>query len=193
MHVQAKRVLPEPAEAGIGGGPAVVVFAEPGDGAVVDDLAFGIAPAAVDDLVHGDLVDVAGDDAVDEAGGVAAGDAVFEERGDVNQRGGVANGVVFVFVVGFIDADGVIAGPFAIVEALAEREGAFVKSGSDGQRSLLESSSSGIIRARHDAGQASEEGGTQAGEWRVTKNVGRDEEGTVKWRGLPDPEAVKIP
>jgi len=36
-----------------------------------------------------------------------------------------------------VDADGVIAGPFAVVEAFAESEGAFVESGSDGQGRLL--------------------------------------------------------
>ena len=130
VYVQAESVLLEPAEAGVGGGPAVVVFAEARDGAVVDDFAFGIAPAAVDDLVDCDLINVAGDDAVDELGGVASGDAVFEEGRDVDERGGVADGVVLVLVVHFVNADGVIAGPFAIVEAFAEGEGAFVEGGS---------------------------------------------------------------
>jgi len=70
LDVEAERILLEPAETGVGGGPAVFVFAETGDGAVVNDFSFGVAPAAVDDLVHGYFVDVARDDAVDEAGGV---------------------------------------------------------------------------------------------------------------------------
>jgi len=132
VDVEAESILPEPAEAGIGGGPAVVIFAEAGDGAVVNDLAFGIAPAAVDDLIQRNLIDVAGDDAIDEASGVAAGDAIFEERRDVQEGSGVADGVVLVLVVHFVDTDGVIAGPLAIAEAFAEGESAFVKSGSDG-------------------------------------------------------------
>jgi hypothetical protein len=35
----------------------------------------------------------------------------------------------------FVNADGVIAGPFAVVEAFAERERFLVKSGSDGHES----------------------------------------------------------
>jgi hypothetical protein len=38
-----------------------------------------------------------------------------------------------VLVVNLIDADGVIAGPFAIVQAVAKRERSFVECGSDGQ------------------------------------------------------------
>ena len=132
LHIQAKGVLPEPAQAGIGGGPAVVVFAEARDGAVVNDLAVGIAPAAVNDLIDGHLVDVAGDDTIDEFAGVAAVDAVFEERCDVDQSRGVADGVVLVLVRHFVDAGGVIARPLLEVEAFAERESSFVKSGSDG-------------------------------------------------------------
>src|SRR5262249_8488177 len=66
LHVEADCILLEPAEARIGGGPAIIVFAETSDGAVVDDLALGIAPAAVDDLVDRNFADVAGDDAVDK-------------------------------------------------------------------------------------------------------------------------------
>ena len=115
IDIEAEGVLLEPAEAGIGGGPAIFVFAEAGDGAVVDDFALGIAPAAVDDLADGDFIDVAGDDTVDQLGGVGSGDEVFEERRDVDERGGIADGVVFVLVRHFVDADGVIARPLAIV------------------------------------------------------------------------------
>ena len=132
VDVEAEGVLLKPAEAGIGGGPAIFIFAEPGDGAVVDDVAFRVAPAAVDNLIDRDLINVPSDDPVDELGGVLAGDAIFEERGNVDERGRVANGVVFVLVRHFIDADGVIAGPLAIAEAFAEGHGAFVKSCSDG-------------------------------------------------------------
>ncbi len=120
----------EPAQAGVGGGPAIIVFAEAGDGAVVDDVALRIAPAAVDDLVDRNFVDVAGDDAVHKFSGVFSGDAIFEERRDVDERGGIANGVVLVLVVHLVNADGVVAGPLAIVEAFAEGEGAFVECGS---------------------------------------------------------------
>ena len=152
-YVEAESVLLEPAEAGIGGGPAIVVFTETGDGAIVDDLAFGVAPAAVDDLVDGDFIDVARDDPIDEARGVGTGEAIFEERGDINERGGVADGIVLVLVVHLVDADGVIAGPLAVVEAFAESEGAFVESGSDGQGSLLWKMRCGIIVGANDREQ----------------------------------------
>ena len=131
LHVEAESILLEPAETRIGGGPAIVVFGEAGDGAVVDDFAFGIAPAAVDDLIDGDFIDVAGDDAIYELGGVATGDAIFKERRNVDERSGIADGIVFVLVVHFVNADGVVAGPFAIVKALAECEGSFVEGSSD--------------------------------------------------------------
>jgi len=161
LDVEAERVLLKPAEAGIGGGPAIFIFAEARDGAVVDDFAFGIAPAAVDNLVDGDFVDVAGDDAVEETRSVGSGDAVFVERRNINEGGGIADGVVLVLVVHFVDADGVIAGPLAIVEAFAEGESAFVECGSDGQGSLLLGMRGGIIVARREREQAA------GGNWRV--------------------------
>jgi len=130
--IEGEGVLLKPAEAGVGGGPAIVVFAEASNGAVVDDFSIGVAPAAVNHLIDRDFVDVARNDAVDEAGGVGAGDAVLEERGNIDERGGIADGVVLVLVVHFVNADGVIARPFAVVEAFAEGERLFVKGGSDG-------------------------------------------------------------
>src|SRR6202008_942155 len=102
-----------PAKAGVGGGPTVLVFTEARDRAVVDYLAFRVAPTAVNDLIDGDLINVAGDDAIDELRGITSGDAIFEERGDINEGGGVADGVVLVLVVHLVDADGVVAGPLA--------------------------------------------------------------------------------
>ena len=46
----------------------------------------------------------------------------------------VANGVVLVLVVNFVHAHGVVAGPLAVVQAVAEGESSLVKCGSDGQR-----------------------------------------------------------
>src|SRR4029077_1773432 len=124
--IEPQGVLMEPAEAGVGGGPTVGVLVEAGDGAIVNHFALLVAPAAIDYLAGGDFVDVAGDDAVHEPGGVTASDQVFEQGRDVNEGGGVANGVVLVLVVGFVDADGIIAGPFAVVKALAETQGSIV-------------------------------------------------------------------
>ena len=132
IHVQA--VLAEPAQAGIGGGPAIDVFFETRNGAVVDDLALFIAPAAINDLAHFDFVDIARDNAVHEACRVLAGDQILVKRRDVDERGRVANGVVLVLMMHFIHADGVVARPLAIVQAVAKGESSLVKCGSDGQR-----------------------------------------------------------
>ena len=135
VYVKPEGILLEPAETGIGGGPAIVIFAEPGDGAVVNDFAFLIAPAAIDDLSDRNLVDVATDDAIDEAGGVRPGDAVLEKGRDVDERGRIADSVVLVLVRHFVDTDGVVARPFFEIQAVAESEGSFVESGSDGHKS----------------------------------------------------------
>src|SRR5262249_40942285 len=60
-HVHVQTVLAKPAQAGIGGRPAVLVFFQASDGAVVDHLALLVAPATVNHLPHADLGDVAGD------------------------------------------------------------------------------------------------------------------------------------
>ena len=88
-------------------------------------------------MPDGNFIDVAGDDPVHQAGGIFAADHVFEKRTDVDEGGRIAYGVVLMLVVSFVNADGVISRPLAIVEALAERESALVKCGSDRQRTLL--------------------------------------------------------
>src|SRR5215469_3178411 len=84
VHIQA--VLTEPAQAGVGGGPAIDVFLETRNRAVVDHLPFLIAPAAVNNLPDFDLIDVACDHAVHQAGRILAGDQVLVEWGNVDQR-----------------------------------------------------------------------------------------------------------
>jgi hypothetical protein len=151
LDIEAEGVLLKPAKTWIGGSPAIFVFSQARDGAVVNDFAFGIAPAAVDDLIDSDSVDVARDDSIDETRGVWTSDAIFVERRNIDKRGGVADGVVLVLVVHLVDADGVIAGPLAIVEAFAKGESAFVECGSDGQGNLLLRMRGGIIVGRRDA------------------------------------------
>ena len=132
LHVESDGVLPEPAQVGIGRGPAITILFQPGDGAVVNDLAVFIAPAAVDHLIDRDLVDVARDDAIDEARGIAAGDHVLVERRHVDQRRRIADGVVLVLMVSLIDTDRIEPRPLAVIQALTERKGSFVNRGSDG-------------------------------------------------------------
>ena len=126
LHLESDGVLAEPAQIGIGGRPAIAVLLQPRNCAIVNDLAFFVAPAAVDHLVDGDLVDVTGDDTIHEAGGVAPGDHVLEQRGHVEKRGGVANGVVFMLVMSFINADRIEPRPLTVIQALAKWKGALV-------------------------------------------------------------------
>src|SRR5438094_3491983 len=129
----------EPAQVRLGGGPAIAVFVEARDGAVVNHFALLVAPAAINHLSLGHFVNVARDDAVHQLGSVAPGDQVLVQRRDVNQRRCIADSVVLVLMVHLIHADRVISRPLAIIEALAEREGAFVKGGSDGHDFLFNS------------------------------------------------------
>src|SRR5258708_5712495 len=135
----------KPAEVGLGGGPAISVLVQPRDGAVIDNLALLVAPAAIDHLALGDLRDVSRDDSIDQLGGVAPSDQVFEQRGDVDERGGIADGVVLVLMMHFVGADGVVSRPLAVIKALAQREGAFVKSSGDGHEKRPRKSGMGII------------------------------------------------
>ena len=129
--VEARRVLGEPAQVRIGGRPAIHLLRHPRHRAIVDDLAVFVAPRRVVDLADRHLRRVARDDAIDEPHRVGARHAVLEERRDVDQRAGVADGVVFVLVMRLVGADGVVAGPVAIVEALAQLERACVEGGTD--------------------------------------------------------------
>ena len=122
VDAQAGRVLPEPAEARIGGGPAILLLAQPRHRPVIDDLAVLVAPRRVTDLADRHALDVAGDDAIDEPRRVRSADAVLEQRRDVDQRGRVADRVVLVLVVRFVCADGVVPRPVAIIQRLAERK-----------------------------------------------------------------------
>src|SRR5207247_3268371 len=67
------------------------------------------------------------DDPVDQPRRVTSRDEVLKKRRNVDKRGRIPYGVVFVFVVGFIRADGVIPRPLAIVQAFTERERPVVK------------------------------------------------------------------
>src|SRR5581483_4383784 len=131
FDLQTDGVLPKPAQVGIGGCPAITVFFQPRDGAVVDNLAFFVAPAAIDDLIDCNLVDLSGDDAVHESRRILTGDHVFVKWRDVDQRAGVADSVVFVLVVSFVDTDRVIPRPLAVVEALAKRKRPLMNGSSD--------------------------------------------------------------
>ena len=134
--VHAARVLPEPAQARIRRRPAERLLRQPRHRPVVDHLAVLVAPRRVEHLADGHLRHVARDQPIDQARRVRSGDHVLEERRDVDQRRGVADGVVLVLVVALVGADGVVARPLAIVQALAERKGAVVEGRSDRHAAL---------------------------------------------------------
>lgn len=111
--------MSKPAKARVRGGPAIGILFEARDRSVVDDFSLFIAPAAVDDLSDLHFVDVARDDAIDEFGGVLAGDEVLVKWRDVDERARIANSVVLVLMMHFINADRVISGPLAVIQAMA--------------------------------------------------------------------------
>ena len=131
LDVHPGCVLCKPAQARIGCGPAIGVFLEPGHRAVVDHFSMLIAPRRVDDLAHRHLSHVTSDYAIDQSRRISTRQPVLVEWRDIDQRRSVANRVVFMFVMWFVRADGVIAGPFAIVETFAKWKCAFVKCSSD--------------------------------------------------------------
>src|SRR5207302_10899828 len=131
-EVESVRVLRGPSKAGIGRGPGNGVLRYGRQSPVVDDLAVLVAAGRVIRLTDGELVRVARDHAVDQPDCVAATNEVLEQRRDIDERRRVADRVVLVLVMRFVRADGVVAGPFAIVQALGERERALVHGGPDG-------------------------------------------------------------
>src|SRR5215210_57589 len=131
MDVQPGRVLPEPAEAWIGGSPAEPRLSQPRHRPVVDHAAVLVAPRCVEDLADSHLADVASDHPVDEARRAGAGDGVLEQRRNVDQGGGVANDVVLVLVMPFVRARRVVARPFPVIEAFAQRERPLMDRGSN--------------------------------------------------------------
>ena len=107
-------VLAEPAQARIRGRPAEGLLAQSRHRAVVDHFAVLVAPRRVEHLPDRHPRDVSGDDPIDELGRVAPGHEVLEQRRHVDQRRGVADGVVFVLVVALVGADRVVTGPLAV-------------------------------------------------------------------------------
>ena len=138
LDIQPHGVLPKPSQTGIGRGPSILLLVQSRDRPVIDHLALLIAPGCVPDLPDAHASNVTRDDAVHEPRRVSTGDAVLEERGDVDEGGCVANGVVFVLVVALVRAHGVVARPLAIVQRFAQCEGARVKRRPYGHGRIIE-------------------------------------------------------
>ena len=96
--VQAFRCGLEPAVLRPGGGPEVGAVREQRNGAVIEHAAGLIAPRGVDDLHRLDAINTASDDSVNELRGVRAGQAVLAHRGDIEEGGREADGMVFQVV-----------------------------------------------------------------------------------------------
>src|ERR1041384_2261194 len=127
LNVHARGVLSEPTKTRIGGRPAIRVFFETRNRAVVDYFATFVAPGCIDYLAHRHLSHVASDDAIDEARRIFAGQPVFEQRRDVEQRSSIADRVVLMLVMRLVRTDRVVTRPLAIAETFAERACSFVK------------------------------------------------------------------
>ena len=108
-HLEPDGVLGEPAQARVGRGPAINVFIEPRHRAVVDHFAVLVAPGRVNHLADRNLAQVARDDAIDQTRRIFSRNSIFEQRRDIDERRGIANGVVLVFVMSFVRADRVVA------------------------------------------------------------------------------------
>src|SRR5437016_13301181 len=78
---------------------------------------------------------------IHQLGRVFSCDEIFVERRNIDQPGRVADRVVLVLVVHFVHADRLIARPFAVVQAVTQGKGPFVKCGSYGQGDFLRFSS----------------------------------------------------
>src|SRR5688572_375636 len=141
---------------------------------VVNHFSPLVAPWRVNNLAHRDLPHVACDHTIDEPRRVLAGEPVLEQRRNIDQRRGVANRVVLMFVMRFVRTDGVVTGPLAIAKTLAELKRSFVKCGSDRHdwwlyprlaafvrasdyKYAYDSSASCITQTKHDAKVRSEE------------------------------------
>lgn len=97
----------EPEDVGLDAGGVddkkIFVFADAIGVEVVDDAAFCVAHEGVLAGADGEFADVVGEGAIEEIGGAGAGEERFAHVGDVEDAGGVADGLVFVGDGGVLD------------------------------------------------------------------------------------------
>src|SRR5207247_342950 len=105
---------------------------EAGDRAVVDDPTLLVAPGRVVDAADRELLRVPRDHAVDEPGGIGAGDEVLVEGRDVDERDRLPDRVVLDLVGVVVRARSEVARPFAPLQLAVERCGAGMERSSDG-------------------------------------------------------------
>ena len=126
LDVKADRRGREPVELSLGGAHAVLVVGHAKDGAVIDQLALVVAPHRIRDPPRPRLAQIAGHQAVEEAQGVGAGDAVLHHRSQVVERARITDREVFLLDAGE-DIDGGVAAPRHEAVQLARRAGALVE------------------------------------------------------------------
>src|SRR5206468_8368104 len=90
------RILVKPSQVGIGGSPPIHVFIQARNSSIVDDFSSLVAPCRVDHLSDGNFAHIASDDPVDQPRRVTSRDEVFKKRRNVDERGRIPYGVVFV-------------------------------------------------------------------------------------------------
>ena len=96
--VQALACRFKPAVLRLRGGPEVGAVGEERHGAVIKDAAVVIAPWCVDGAHRLDAINTTGDDAINELRRIWSGDAVLAHWGDVEERRGEADRMVFQVV-----------------------------------------------------------------------------------------------
>jgi hypothetical protein len=81
---------------------AKMIFSQSKDGPILNQLPLPITPASIDHLMDLTLGHIAGDDTVQEPDGLSATDRVFEEWGNIDQSGGISDGMVLIFVLNLV-------------------------------------------------------------------------------------------
>ena len=160
VGVEARRVHAEPPFGRIGGGDPVGVLGQPSDRAVVDHLAFFVAPRRIEDLVDLEPGDVSGHHAVEQASGVGPTNDVLVQRRDVDDPCRLADRVVFDVVEVGVDGRAVVARPFTPCEMCVQLGLSRVEHGADAHRGPS------VIRLASvaDAGWASSRGVLTSGQ-----------------------------
>src|SRR5439155_18307083 len=103
----------KPSQVGIRRRPTIRVLTQARDRSVIDDFSSFVAPWRVDHLPYGNFSHVPRDDTINEPCRVMPCNAVLEKRRDVDERDRIPYCVIFVLVMSFIRADGVISRPLA--------------------------------------------------------------------------------
>ena len=110
----------EPAVLWPGSGPEVGAVREQRNGAVIEHAAGLVAPRGVDDLHRLDAIRAAGDHAIDQLGGIGAGQAVLAHWSDIEEGGREADRMVFEVVGGHVGVGDEEARPVAPAACLVE-------------------------------------------------------------------------